>query len=357
MPHRSSEELRAEIEKLEAQLSEANRKVSHLQSDKAHHPYLQAVLDAVPIGVVLTDENGRIIHGNKWVEELVRHPVLHSESAEAYGEWVSFHEDGRRVQSSEYPLARVIREGEELSELDVHYQRGDGTRFWMRIIGRPILNEAGHRIGAAVALVDIDAERRLEHQKDVLIGELDHRVKNAFTVMKAIVRRSLERMDLDASEKKSLLDRLDAYAVAHAKLVGNDWDTAPLASLVRDSLGPFGTDRFRVTGQDIDIPSRSALALSMALHELGTNSVKHGALSNAQGTVAIDWTFTGKENNEPIELVWQERGGPKIAEPKEAGFGTFVIDQAVAAGTDGKVTMLFKPEGFIWKLTMPSVRT
>ena len=135
----------------------------------------EAMMETVPVGVVVTDAEGQILRGNTILEEMVRHPIFHSRDAEAYGEWVSFHEDGRRVESLEYPLAKVIREGTDHSELTVHYQRGDGSRFWMRIIGKAIRNEQGELLGAAVACVDVDEEHRLREAQNVLIAELNHR--------------------------------------------------------------------------------------------------------------------------------------------------------------------------------------
>jgi PAS domain S-box-containing protein len=165
MPHRSPEELREEIARLEELLREARNSSSLTSDDQAPQRFLASALETIPVGILITDREGRTIHGNRWLEDMVRHPVLHSKDAESYGEWIAFHEDGRRVESHEYPLARVIRDGETHSEFNAHYQRGDGSRFWMRIIGRPILNESGELIGASVAVVDIDAERQLERQQ------------------------------------------------------------------------------------------------------------------------------------------------------------------------------------------------
>ena len=148
---------------------------------------LEAMLETVPVGVVLADANGQIVHGNSWVERTLRHPVRHSADTESYGEWVSFHADGRQVESHEYPLARVIKDGEDHAELDVHYQRGDGSLFWMRVICEPVRNANGETIGATVALVDIEDEMRLLEEKEILLGEVNHRVKNSLQLVGAIL--------------------------------------------------------------------------------------------------------------------------------------------------------------------------
>jgi PAS domain-containing protein len=104
--------------------------------------------------------SGRILGGNAHVEAMLCHPVLHSPHIHSYGEWVSFHADGRRVESHEYPLARIVLAGEENPSIEVLYQCGDGTRAWTRIMGRPVRNERGEVVGGVVALLDVDGERR-----------------------------------------------------------------------------------------------------------------------------------------------------------------------------------------------------
>ncbi|WP_431271056.1 PAS domain S-box protein [Dankookia sp. P2] len=122
---------------------------------------LRTIVETVPVGLVMAElPSGRIIGGNAFVETLLRHPVLHSPDVDSYDEWVSYHADGSRVAGHEYPLARMVLAGEEAPSIEVHYQRGDGTRAWMRIMGRPVRDADGRLVGGVVALVDVDGERR-----------------------------------------------------------------------------------------------------------------------------------------------------------------------------------------------------
>ena len=121
---------------------------------------LQAVLDQVPVGIVLAEApSGRILFGNQQVEKICGHPVIYSQSKEYHGDWISYHADGRQVEGNEYPLVRTLETGER-AELEVHYQRGDGSRKWICITSAPIRSSAGEMIGAIVALINIDAQRR-----------------------------------------------------------------------------------------------------------------------------------------------------------------------------------------------------
>ena len=361
MENATNAELLQEVQRLKEQIktltADQERKAALAADAAARLTQIEAMLEIVPVGVVLTDANGRILMGNKVVETMLRHPVLHSADAESYGEWVSYHADGSRVQSHEYPLAQVVNSGAENVQLDVSYQRGDDTRFWLRIIGQPVRNKAGAQIGAVVALIDIDREHRLVEQQQLLIGELNHRVKNAFSVVKSIVSMSLRKEKIPSGLRTKIDERLDAYATAHGKLVGTEWDHADLSKIVDDTVVKIGGGRVKVNGPQIDLPSRQALAISMALYELTTNAIKYGALSTGEGEVAITWAHVCDGDKSEVTLDWVERGGPKVVVPSEKGFGSFVIDRALAIETGGEVQMTYLEDGLEWHLTMPREET
>lgn len=357
MSAKSTDEMATEIlglqEKLAVQTSEATENSATARKASHRLSFLEAVMETVPVGVVLADAKGRIIYGNSHVEKLVRHPVLHSDDTDSYGEWVSFHEDGRRVESREYPLSRVIRDNEVHSEIDVNYQRGDGTRFWMRIIGEPVLDADGNRLGATVALIDIDEERRLRESQNILIAELNHRVKNAFSVVKSIVSQSLRKVSIGRELRETIDQRLNAYATAHSKLIGSKWDQASIGEVAADVLTPIGDGRITMTGPEVQLPSRQALAFSMAFYELATNAMKYGALSVPDGRVTLSWERTGDEHGSTIDIHWVERGGPLPEKPSETGFGSFITGRALQMETNGMITQDFASLGFEWHLQMP----
>ncbi|WP_298914759.1 HWE histidine kinase domain-containing protein [uncultured Algimonas sp.] len=368
MPDRTESELREEIVRLQDRLAAQGR---HMEAaaDAARQTarrlsLLEVVMETVPVGVVIADQAGQILHGNSQVEAMLGHPVLYSKDVDGYAEWVSFHEDGRQVESHEYPLSRVLRDGEDRSELDVHYQRGDGTRFWMRLIGQPVLDDRGERIGAAVALLDIDRERRLQDTQRILIGELDHRVKNAFSVVKSIVGQSLRKSGSPQPLRAAIDGRLDAYAAAHGKLVEGSWDRLTIRDIAADMLERIGDGHIRLSGPVVSLPSRQSLSLSMAFYELATNAVKYGALSVPGGTVTLDWRIARRERRGDTEsgpdadetrliFEWTEHGGPPPVVSEDTGFGSFLTGQAVALETGGEAHADYRPTGLVWTLDMP----
>ena len=358
MPHRDAEELRQKIDRLEAELTlatAAREKDAEAAREAARRiTLLEAALSVVPVGVIFADLDGQILLGNKQVETMLRHPVLHSRDVDSYDEWVAFHEDGRRVAAQEYPLSRVIRDGENHAELEVLYQRGDGTRFWMNIIGEPVTDRQGNRIGAAVALVDIEAKQQMLARQQTLIAELDHRVKNAFAVVKSIVSQSLRTAGVPAGLRETLDHRLDAYARAHARLVGTPRDQEPIRAIADQIMTAIGGDRIGMQGPDLLLPSRQAMALSMSFYELGTNAVKYGALSNPDGSIDLRWHVeTGEGIGRRLKVDWLERGGPPAVESEKKGFGSFIVKRAMEAETGGKVQLVYGDEGLEWHLEMP----
>jgi PAS domain S-box-containing protein len=167
---------------------------------------LKAVFDAVPVGIVIGEApDGRIVDGNAQTEQIFRHPILHSSDVESYRAWTSFHPDGRRVDGHEYPLGRVILQGEEHPEIEVLYLRGDGTKAWVRIIGAPIRDPGGQLTGAVVAILDIDREKRAEAELRELNATLEQRVADTIAERDRIWRLSTELM---------LVARFDAEIVA-----------------------------------------------------------------------------------------------------------------------------------------------
>ena len=334
-----------------AELEKSRQKETETLAERIR--LFEEMLETVPVGVVVADAKGEILFGNSEIEQMVGHRVLHSSDTASYGEWVSYHPDGRRVESEEYPLARVFAEEVDEDELEARYERPDGSRFWMRIIGKAIRDDDGEQIGAAVAVIDVDAEHQAADAQRVMIKELNHRVKNAFSVTQAITSRTLRTTPIPTEARIQLDERLQAYADAHSRLVGNEWDRAPLMQVASEVLEPIAGDRLTIEGPDVVIMSRTALSLSMAFFELATNAVKHGALAEDDGRVELRWKLADFDGRPSLEIDWRETGGPAPTAPSHQGFGSFILDRAVAGETGGNVLSDYAESGFTWRVTMP----
>ncbi len=326
-------------------LTEQKRARQALQASEAS---LRAVLDTVPVGILFAEApSGRIVGGNRRLEEIFRHPVLPSPDAESYGEWVAFHEDGRRVEPQEYPLSRIIREGLGHAELRCEYQRGDGSRVWIEVVGVPMRDEAGSTVGAVVAVSDIDIRRRAEERQELLNQELSHRMKNLLAMVQAIAASTLRgATDMDAA-REVLGSRLVALGKAHDVLLGGAAESASLAAVVREGVGVQESAGRRVAfeGPDVEIGGKAALSLALTLHELTTNAVKYGSLSVPDGTVAVTASLVGPDDAPRLRIAWTERGGPPVVPPSRKGFGSRLIERGLTAQVNADLSLDYRPEG------------
>ncbi|MDT8855945.1 HWE histidine kinase domain-containing protein [Paracoccaceae bacterium Fryx2] len=214
------------------------------------------------------------------------------------------------------------------------------------------------------------ARRDAERQRELLVKELDHRVKNIVATVQAIARQTFRGKGQDQAVR-AFTDRLDSMGAAHKLLLDDVWQAAPIRMLVAAAIKPFddkpfvdsagdagaGEDpdarRFVVAGPDIEVGAKAAMTLSMALHELCTNAAKYGALSVPGGRVDIAWQVGSDGTERTFHLTWTERGGPTVEKPGERGFGSVMIEQVLAQQIGGEVTMDFRPAGLVCHIRAP----
>lgn len=177
---------------------------------------------------------------------------------------------------------------------------------------------------------EIICRREAEEAKDLLLHELKHRIKNTMAMIQALASQTLR--ESPPAEREAFLERIHAMSAAHDLLTLADWKEVSLCHLVERALKPFREptrDRVSFTGPDVSLSSSQALALTLALHELGTNAVKYGALSNEKGTVLFEWQFPQGSEPNHLRLTWSERDGPIVEGPKRQGFGSRMISSAL----------------------------
>ncbi|WP_206366254.1 sensor histidine kinase [Sphingomonas flavalba] len=195
------------------------------------------------------------------------------------------------------------------------------------------------------------AERRAaEEAKALMLDELKHRVKNTLATIQAIARQTFRATP--PAERDTFLARLQALSDAHDLLNETRWRGATMDDTARRALRPFHdrwSERIAARGPPVDLPSNVALLLAMALHELGTNACKYGALANDSGRVAVEWALDGAGR---LSVTWQESGGPSVTPPRAAGFGSRMIERTVAAER-GTVAFDYAPGGLSCVITLP----
>lgn len=193
------------------------------------------------------------------------------------------------------------------------------------------------------------ALRASEELQKMLTSELSHRVKNMLATVQAIASQTLRACEKPSDFVESFGGRIQSMSRVHSQLSSNDWKGTQLRDIVRDQikLGPVDEAQISVSGPDIYLDAATVPKMAMILHELGTNSLKYGALSRSTGAVAIVWTVEERL----LRMQWSELGGPPIEAPIRRGFGTRLIEASVR-GVGGDAKMAALPNGVQWTFTL-----
>ena len=240
----------------------------------------------------------------------------------------------------------------------LHYEqprlRKDGTLVWVSVTDSPLRDAAGNLLGASSIARDITERRHAEATSNILVGELNHRVKNTLAIVQAIASQTL-RGDIDiASARAAFAGRLMALSRAHDLLIDQKWTGTDLASLIHATVEPHkgSHSQFRISGPFVELKPSVAMTFSLAIHELCTNAVKYGALSVPEGFVDIAWTVS--EDAAPrFHWRWCETGGPKVMAPQRAGFGTSLLERVLALELSGEVSVSYTNDGVVWVFDAP----
>lgn len=196
-------------------------------------------------------------------------------------------------------------------------------------------------VGDALARSFAEKAESQRHQQ-ILIGELNHRVKNTLSVVQSLAHQTFRGNASPREAIASFEARLQALAAAHNLLTKQRWESASMAEIVRTTLAPFCTaERCRLEGPELKVAPQTAVTLTLALHELATNASKYGALSAETGSIDVTWTDRDGE----FSLVWQETGGPPVRAPASDGFGMRLIKRSLAAELRGTVDIDFDERG------------
>jgi len=299
----------------------------------------RAIVETVSDAILVIDETGEVISFNPAAERLfgyaepevvgrnlralTRGPLHDNPSRAAGAPWtigVSPQVEGVCKDGSTFPL-----------ELTLTGWRADGKGYFTGVVR------------------DVSEQVRAQRLQHLLLGELNHRVKNSLAAVQAVVCQTLRNAPDLAAARDALNGRLVALAKGHDILTRQSWEGADLSEVISEAIEAHGApDRFAVTPADARLKPKVALAMSMALHELCTNAAKYGALSAEHGRVGIE-IVRGRGK---LHIVWRELGGPPVAEPTRKGFGSRMLE-GLARDLEGEAQLDFQPEGLVCVITAP----
>lgn len=225
----------------------------------------------------------------------------------------------------------------------------DGSVGWALSRAVPLFDERGEITSWMGAASDITHRKTAEEAQRMLNDELAHRMKNAFTMVQAIISQTLRQASNIDDGREAVSGRIHALARAQDALTGARFTAAEIHTLVDGALGPHqgATKRISTQGPAINLPPQRALGLSLALHELATNATKYGALSTDQGSVAVSWCL----ENEAFAFSWIEKDGPRVEKPTRRSFGSTLIEDIVGSYFDGIGKITFDPDGVKFHMT------
>jgi PAS domain S-box-containing protein len=222
-------------------------------------------------------------------------------------------------------------------------------RYWDVQVG-PIIGPDGEPKAILSVSRDITDLKESEGRQQLLSLELKHRMKNTIAMIQAIANQTIRGGPEVEAVKDGFVARLNTMASAQDLLTQAAWDRASMQFLVEDCLKwQNDRSRFRIEGPQVELSSRTALAMALALHELATNATKYGALSVHAGRIDVTWSV----NDGEFKFEWQESGGPPVRPPTKRGFGSRLIERALAGYFNGNAVMDYRSQGVVFRLQGP----
>jgi len=232
--------------------------------------------------------------------------------------------------------------------------RPDGTVRWLEAFGKVVLDGEGEPQKLAGMCMDITERQQAEAERDLLVAELSHRVKNTLATVVSIAQQSFPKDGAMDTVRQSFNDRIRALAQTHGRLAEASWMGVSLQTILLDELAPYRRQdkaNVRFSGPPVTLNPKVALIVGLAIHELATNAAKYGSLSTKRGTVDVRWQT--RPADRILKVSWTEAGGPMVTSPKTSGFGRMLLERAIAFDLNGEVKLEFAPAGLECEILVP----
>jgi two-component system, chemotaxis family, CheB/CheR fusion protein len=310
---------------------------------------LAAIVKSSDDAILSTNIDGIITSWNRGAELLFGYGV-----GEATGKHITILIPPDQ-QAKEPGMLGLIRNGHHINHFETVWMRKDGSEVWVSLSVSPLRDAEGDVIGASKIIRDMTERRLADEHRAILVGELNHRAKNSLAMVRAIASQTLGNALSLADAQLAFESRLGALARGHDLLTLGNWAGTDLASVVKATVEPHGggENRFHIEGPFVPLTPAMALTFTMALHELCTNAAKYGALLTANGHVSIVWHVTGTDAQNRLRLLWTEQGGPPVTPSMHKGFGSRLIERALAMELSGDVSINYEPSGVVCIIDAP----
>jgi PAS domain S-box-containing protein len=330
-----------EVNRMEVVIHRVGREIAEAEEAiERERSLLRATVETIPIGVLLVTANGRISLVNRKMLSLCGVDELRSLQDRALLSYLR--PDGSPYRLSELPIVRALEHGQTIEGEEMLHAVAGVTRHEM-INAAPVRDGMGAVIAAVSACYDVTEVRAVMNRQQILLDEINHRVKNTLATVQSIARVSLSSATTMEDYADSFERRLIALSGAYNLLTENNWEGADLGAIVERTLAPFARGgRTSLNGPALTLTPKLTLAMSAAIQELSTNAAKYGALSVEQGRLEVSWS---RRDDGRIAFNWIERDGPPVRRPTRRGFGTRLIQDILAADSGWSVTLDYAPAG------------
>jgi PAS domain S-box-containing protein len=315
---------------------------AHRESDERYRLILEGVRD---YAIMAIDLERKVTIWNAGAQQ-----ILGWQAADLIGRvlpaiWTA---EDRASQADDRERALCLESGR--AEQERWHLRKDGTPFWSHTLMMPLRRDDGQHIGFLKILRDRTEQRAADEKQNLLINELNHRVKNTLATVQSIAAQTLRAAATVEEGRAALEERLISLSRAHDVLTRESWEGAELSEIVALAISPYGgSDAARIVtgGPSVRLEPSMALAMAMALQELATNAAKYGALSVTKGRLSILWSVEA----DSIRLRWEEKDGPRVTPPSRRGFGSRLIERSLSAALGGEAAIDFAPGGVVCIIT------
>ncbi|MDR4308541.1 PAS domain S-box protein [Chelatococcus sambhunathii] len=328
----------------------ALERAESLAKVRASERRFAAIYDQAAVGLSEVDQDGRFIRFNESMGRIIgRSP------ADARRLTIADVTHPEDIAESRAHILDPVRSRQPF-QIEKRYVRPDKSVVWAVTQVTQLIDEHDRPSGFFSVTTDITERKEEERIRAWLLAELNHRVKNNLSTVQALARQTRQSVDSLDEFEAAFNARLMALSRAHDLLMRETWTSAGLGELAAATLAPFKLDddaRIVIRGPEVRFSPTAAVTMTLAFHELATNSAKFGALSMPGGRVTVEWLIDTSRNGGVVDLRWREAGGPIVPPPSRRGFGLRLIERGAPRELGGDVRLDFEPDGVACAFRLP----
>jgi two-component sensor histidine kinase len=316
---------------------------------RAGHVQSQGIVDTLTEPLLVLDHSYNVLSGNIAFFETFR-----VSKDDTLGQFLFDLGDGQwDVPALRQLLSEVVPRSTAVVGYEVtHDFPALGLRT-MLVSARRMVHPENTSTSMLLVFEDVTEGRRIEAEKDILLAETRHRMKNLLATVRAIANRTITEGRSATEYRDAFLGRFQALMEAQdLSLSGRSLVDFADIMLKAARLAGSGNS-FLCDGPSVLVPAHQVLALKFIVHELSTNALKHGALSAEGGCVRVNWSVSVHGGQDTLAIEWREENGPRVAPPERSGFGSELIEFSVKEDLQGTVELYFPPEGFRGLFSVP----